>query len=168
MFYETAKNDDGLPRDPFKAIVAPRPIGWITSMSARGEINLAPYSFFNAVSDRPPIVVFILTDNHGAWTLGCYSNRDIRTPNVDRTGPCTITYTAIRPSFPRIEIALRHDVGQATCNNLGRVLPPTRGAHCRPLDPRLAPFCCLKKTMLASREHRAPWPGVARARVQRS
>jgi flavin reductase (DIM6/NTAB) family NADH-FMN oxidoreductase RutF len=58
MFYDTAKNDHGLPRDPFKAIVAPRPIGWITSMSAKGEINLAPYSFFNAVSDAPPIVLF--------------------------------------------------------------------------------------------------------------
>jgi flavin reductase (DIM6/NTAB) family NADH-FMN oxidoreductase RutF len=58
MFYDTAKNDHGLPRDPFKAIVSPRPIGWITSMSARGEINLAPYSFFNAVSDHPPIVLF--------------------------------------------------------------------------------------------------------------
>jgi flavin reductase (DIM6/NTAB) family NADH-FMN oxidoreductase RutF len=57
MFYDTAKNDHGLPRDPFKAIVAPRPIGWITSMSAKGEINLAPYSFFNAVSDDPPIVL---------------------------------------------------------------------------------------------------------------
>jgi flavin reductase (DIM6/NTAB) family NADH-FMN oxidoreductase RutF len=58
MFYDTRKNDHGLPRDPFKAIVAPRPIGWITSMSAAGEINLAPYSFFNAVSDEPPIVLF--------------------------------------------------------------------------------------------------------------
>jgi flavin reductase (DIM6/NTAB) family NADH-FMN oxidoreductase RutF len=58
MFYDTAKNDHGLPRDPFKAIVSPRPIGWITSMSARGEVNLAPYSFFNAVSDEPPIVMF--------------------------------------------------------------------------------------------------------------
>ena len=58
MFYDTAKNDHGLPRDPFKAIVAPRPIGWITSVSAKGEINLAPYSFFNAVSDDPPIVLF--------------------------------------------------------------------------------------------------------------
>jgi flavin reductase (DIM6/NTAB) family NADH-FMN oxidoreductase RutF len=58
MFYDTAKNDHGLPRNPFKAIVAPRPIGWITSMGANGEINLAPYSFFNAVSDDPPIVLF--------------------------------------------------------------------------------------------------------------
>jgi flavin reductase (DIM6/NTAB) family NADH-FMN oxidoreductase RutF len=58
MFYDTAKNNHGLPHNPFKAIVAPRPIGWITSMSAKGEINLAPYSFFNAVSDNPPIVLF--------------------------------------------------------------------------------------------------------------
>ncbi|MBX6424762.1 MAG: flavin reductase family protein [Variibacter sp.] len=58
MFYEVAKNDHGLPYDPIKAIVAPRPIGWITSMSAKGEINLAPYSFFNAFSTRPPIVGF--------------------------------------------------------------------------------------------------------------
>ena len=58
MFYDTRKNDHGLPRNPFKAIVAPRPIGWITAMSAKGEINLAPYSFFNAISDRPPIVLF--------------------------------------------------------------------------------------------------------------
>jgi len=46
MFYDARKNDHGLPHDPFKAIVAPRPIGWITSMSAKGEINLAPYSVF--------------------------------------------------------------------------------------------------------------------------
>ena len=58
MFYEPARKNHGLPRDPFKAIVAPRPIGWITSMSAKGEINLAPYSFFNGVSDHPPIVLF--------------------------------------------------------------------------------------------------------------
>jgi flavin reductase (DIM6/NTAB) family NADH-FMN oxidoreductase RutF len=58
MFYETSRNDHGLPFDPFKAIVAPRPIGWITSMSAAGEVNLAPYSFFNAVSGAPPCVMF--------------------------------------------------------------------------------------------------------------
>jgi flavin reductase (DIM6/NTAB) family NADH-FMN oxidoreductase RutF len=58
MFYTTDKNDHGLPYDPLKALVAPRPIGWITSISARGEVNLAPYSYFNAVSTRPPIVLF--------------------------------------------------------------------------------------------------------------
>jgi flavin reductase (DIM6/NTAB) family NADH-FMN oxidoreductase RutF len=58
MFYDAVKNDHGLRFDPFKAIVAPRPIGWITSMSAKGEINLAPYSYFNAVSNRPNVVMF--------------------------------------------------------------------------------------------------------------
>ena len=58
MFYDTRKNDHGLPYNPFKAIVAPRPIGWITSMSSKGEINLAPYSFFNGITDKPPIVMF--------------------------------------------------------------------------------------------------------------
>jgi len=59
MFYEPEKRDRSLlPHDPFKAIVTPRPIGWITSMSAKGEINLAPYSFFNAVNSRPNLVMF--------------------------------------------------------------------------------------------------------------
>ena len=58
MFYEPSKRNHGLPHDPFKAIVAPRPIGWISSMSAKGEINLAPYSFFNGLSAEPPMVMF--------------------------------------------------------------------------------------------------------------
>src|SRR5438132_8734407 len=58
MFYATDVNDHGLPHDPFKAIVAPRPIGWISSISAKGEVNLAPYSYFNGVSSRPPVVCF--------------------------------------------------------------------------------------------------------------
>jgi flavin reductase (DIM6/NTAB) family NADH-FMN oxidoreductase RutF len=47
-----------LPHDPFKAIVAPRPIGWISTVDAAGRVNLAPYSFFNAVCDNPPMVAF--------------------------------------------------------------------------------------------------------------
>jgi flavin reductase (DIM6/NTAB) family NADH-FMN oxidoreductase RutF len=56
-FYEPAKGH-GLPHDPFKAIVAPRPIGWISTRSRDGRVNLAPYSFFNAFSSSPPIVGF--------------------------------------------------------------------------------------------------------------
>lgn len=59
MFYEYDKRDRALlPFDPFKAIVAPRPIGWITSISANGEVNLAPYSFFNGICSRPNLVMF--------------------------------------------------------------------------------------------------------------
>lgn len=47
-----------LKHNPFKALVAPRPIGWISTASASGAINLAPYSYFNAVADSPPCVMF--------------------------------------------------------------------------------------------------------------
>jgi len=59
MFYEPDKRDKSiLPHDPFKAIVAPRPIGWITSISVKGEVNLAPYSYFNGVNSRANVVMF--------------------------------------------------------------------------------------------------------------
>lgn len=58
MFYETAANRHGLSHDPFKAIVSPRPIGWIGSLAKDGSYNLAPYSFFNAISDTPKLVMF--------------------------------------------------------------------------------------------------------------
>ncbi len=57
MFY-TADEPHGLPFDPFKAIIAPRPIGWIGSCDTEGHINLAPYSFFNAVASRPNMIAF--------------------------------------------------------------------------------------------------------------
>jgi flavin reductase (DIM6/NTAB) family NADH-FMN oxidoreductase RutF len=69
MFYEVAKRDHGLPHDPFKALVAPRPIGWITAVSTKGEINLSPYSFFNAVSDLPPMVAFSSLGKKDALTF---------------------------------------------------------------------------------------------------
>ena len=58
MFYTTEDNNHGHQYDPFKAVVAPRPIGWISSISAAGVVKLAPYSFFNAMSDNPYYVVF--------------------------------------------------------------------------------------------------------------
>ena len=58
LFYETAGNAHGLKHDPFKAIVAPRPIGWIGTKAADGRLNLSPYSFFNAVCDAPKLVMF--------------------------------------------------------------------------------------------------------------
>ena len=57
MFYELAEGH-GLPHDPFKAIVAPRPIGWISTLGPDGALNLAPYSFFNALGTDPHLVMF--------------------------------------------------------------------------------------------------------------
>lgn len=60
MFYEP-KNGHGLPHNPFNAVIAPRPIGWISTRGADGRDNLAPYSFFNAVAYVPPQVMFAST-----------------------------------------------------------------------------------------------------------
>lgn len=63
LFYEPNKRDRSLlPHDPFKTLIAPRPIGWVSTMSRNGAINLAPYSFFNAVADRPPMLAFSSND----------------------------------------------------------------------------------------------------------
>lgn len=72
-FYEPARGH-GLPHDPFKAIVAPRPIGWISTRDRQGRANLAPYSFFNAFSSNPPIVGF------------CSEGRKDSISNVEATG----------------------------------------------------------------------------------
>ncbi|MCE2475466.1 MAG: flavin reductase family protein [Alphaproteobacteria bacterium] len=68
MFYRTDVNDHGLPHDPFKACVVPRPIGWISTLSPAGVHNLAPYSFFNGVATAPPMVMFASNGRqpHGA------------------------------------------------------------------------------------------------------
>jgi flavin reductase (DIM6/NTAB) family NADH-FMN oxidoreductase RutF len=58
--YEPAKGH-GLRHDPFNAIIAPRPIGWISSRDAKGHLNLAPYSFFNGFNYTPPIIGFSST-----------------------------------------------------------------------------------------------------------
>jgi flavin reductase (DIM6/NTAB) family NADH-FMN oxidoreductase RutF len=58
MFYDAVANTHGLKWDPFKALVTPRPIGWISTLGKNGVVNLAPYSFFNAVSTDPHFVMF--------------------------------------------------------------------------------------------------------------
>lgn len=58
MFYETLANKHGLPHDPFLACVAPRPIGWVSTVGRDGKVNLSPYSFYNAVAHRPPRIFF--------------------------------------------------------------------------------------------------------------
>ena len=74
MFYQPDKRYHGLPRDPFKALVVPRPIGWISSVDPQGRPNLAPYSYFNGVSSDPPCVMFA--------------------PSMRSRGGCTRTATA--------------------------------------------------------------------------
>ncbi len=85
MFYET-QNHHGLRHNPFKALVSPRPIGWISTVSKDGICNLAPYSFFNAISDRPPYVVFssggrkdsVINAEETGEFVCCFSNYALR------------------------------------------------------------------------------------------
>lgn len=65
MFYDPAKRDHGFQVDPLKALIVPRPIGWISTVDAKGNVNLAPYSFYNGVSEFPPMVYFSVTGTYG-------------------------------------------------------------------------------------------------------
>ncbi len=58
MYYNVEANNHGLESDPFTALITPRPIGWISTLDAKGVVNLAPYSFFNLVSENPHYVMF--------------------------------------------------------------------------------------------------------------
>ena len=58
MYYDPRSEPHGLAHDPGTCLVVPRPIGWITTLNPAGVVNLAPYSFFNIISTRPPFVMF--------------------------------------------------------------------------------------------------------------
>ena len=106
MFYATAERDrTKLPRDPFKAIVAPRPIGWISTRALDGRINLAPYSFFNGFSSAPPIVGFSSEGWKDSASFAKESGEfvanlatfDLREPDERNLGPVRPRRQRIRP-----------------------------------------------------------------------
>jgi flavin reductase (DIM6/NTAB) family NADH-FMN oxidoreductase RutF len=88
LFYEPHQRDKALlPHDPFKAMVLPRPVGWISTVSAKGEVNLAPYSYFNAFSTSPQIVgfssegekdsqAFAMESGEFVWSMATYALRE--------------------------------------------------------------------------------------------
>lgn len=81
MFYETS-GKHGLPRNPFLSCVVPRPIGWISTVDAAGTVNLAPFSYFNAVSTAPPMVMYACG---GAPSADARSTKD-SLANAEATG----------------------------------------------------------------------------------
>lgn len=81
MYYEPEKNDHGLRYTPFKAIISPRPIAWVSTQDTAGQANLGPYSFFNAICDRPCMVGF----NSGARKIGLDEGKD-SLANIRQTG----------------------------------------------------------------------------------
>ena len=121
-FYEPSKGH-GLPHDPFKAIVAPRPIGWISTLDAQGRVNLAPYSFFNAVCDRPPMVMF----SSSGW-------KDT-VSNIQATGEfvCNLVTRPLAEKMNQTSAALPHGVNEFEFAQLdaepSRMVKPPRVAE---------------------------------------
>ncbi len=114
MFYHPMQGDHGLPFDPFKAIVAPRPIGWISSLDARGRANLAPYSFFNAVSAQPHIVMFSSSGEKDSVT------------NIEATGEfvCNLATWELREAMNETSAALPRGVSEFDA--AGLAMAPSR------------------------------------------
>ncbi|MCB1684652.1 MAG: flavin reductase family protein [Pseudomonadales bacterium] len=76
MFFDPRENVRPAPltHNPLNALIAPRPIGWICSLSATGQVNLAPFSYFNAVSADPPLVVFAPNEKTGGGPKDTLAN----------------------------------------------------------------------------------------------
>ncbi|MEM7208009.1 MAG: flavin reductase family protein [Pseudomonadota bacterium] len=102
MFYDAIKNDHGLPHDPFKALIAPRPIGWITSISQSGIVNLAPYSFFNAMATGPHYVCFGSGGMKDSWR------------NIEETGEfvCNLATWELRDAMNATSADVSGDINE--------------------------------------------------------
>ena len=123
LFFEPHQRDRNLfPHDPFKALVVPRPIGWIATVSAKGELNLAPYSYFNAFSSVPPIVgfssegekdssTFAMETGEFVWSMATWDLREAMNATAaslprgqsefDHAGLATAPSRLVRP--PRVQ-----------------------------------------------------------------
>jgi flavin reductase (DIM6/NTAB) family NADH-FMN oxidoreductase RutF len=142
MFYEPDKRDKSkLPHDPFKAIVAPRPIGWISSISLKGEVNLAPYSYFNGVNSRANLVMF------------ASEGRKDSLNNIEATGEfvCSLATWDLRDAMNATSAPLPHGVNemqhaglQAAPSRL--VKPPRVAASPCALECKLIKIVALETT----------------------
>jgi flavin reductase (DIM6/NTAB) family NADH-FMN oxidoreductase RutF len=121
-FYEP-RHGHGLPHDPFKAIIAPRPIGWISSIDRAGRLNLAPYSFFNAFSESPPIIGF-----------SSHSRKDSQR-NIEETGEFVynLATRSLAEQMNRTSMAAPHGVSEFELAGLtpaaSRIVKPPRVAN---------------------------------------
>jgi flavin reductase (DIM6/NTAB) family NADH-FMN oxidoreductase RutF len=103
MYYEPGRTGHGLPHDPFKSCVIPRPIGWISTISREGVHNLAPFSQFQNLTFDPPYVMFasnqstrglrkdtvVNTEQTGefVWNMATYELREAVNKSAEEVGP---------------------------------------------------------------------------------
>ena len=120
MFYDAVANQHGLALDPFKALVAPRPIGWISTLGKNGVVNLAPYSFFNAVSEDPHFVMF------------ASGGRKDSQRNAEETGEfvCSLATYDLREAMSRTSAAVGPEIDEMRLAGLtpapSRLVAPPR------------------------------------------
>jgi flavin reductase (DIM6/NTAB) family NADH-FMN oxidoreductase RutF len=138
MYYDSERRalgdgDPGLPWNPFKALVAPRPIGWITSLTPTGVVNLAPFSFFQAVADRPDVVMFSaeIEPSLAGGTAGAESGRKHSEENATALGEfvCNLVSWDMREAMNTTSMSLPRDESEAVRAGVGlvpsrRVGPP--------------------------------------------
>ena len=110
MFYKIGE-PHGLPHDPFKSCVVPRPIGWISTISADGTVNLAPYSFFNGLASEPPMVMFSSNGKQAHGTKDSVANAEATGEFVcnmatwDLRDPMSQTSRPVPPEVDEFELA---------------------------------------------------------------
>ena len=110
MFYKIG-GPHGLPHDPFKSCVVPRPIGWISTIGADGAVNLAPYSFFNAAATEPPMVMFSSNGKQAHGTKDSVANAEATGEFVcnmatwDLRDPMSQTSRPVPPEVDEFELA---------------------------------------------------------------
>jgi flavin reductase (DIM6/NTAB) family NADH-FMN oxidoreductase RutF len=128
MFYE-AGSGHGMLADPFKSLVVPRPIGWITSQDRSGRVNLAPFSFFNAVAEDPPMVMFAPNGRKPDGRV-----KDSRV-NIEETGEfvCNLATWALRDAMNATSAVLpagADEMSEAGLSSLpSRLVRPPRVAE---------------------------------------
>lgn len=147
MFYDPDRRDHGLAHNPFKSLIVPRPIGWISTLSRKGVVNLAPYSYFNAVCDRPPTVMFA---SGGARTS---DRRKDSQRNAEETGEFVVNLATwdLREAVSATSATLPSDVDEMALSGLAslpsiKVKPPRVAAspvhlECRYLTTVPVPEC---------------------------
>lgn len=124
MYYDPRKRDHGLPHDPFTSLVVPRPIGWISTLGRSGVVNLAPYSYFNAITRNPPHILFVS------------NGRKDSQRNAEETGEfvANIATYDLREQVNLTSVDVPSDVSEATLASLEMTpsvaVKPPRVARC--------------------------------------
>jgi flavin reductase (DIM6/NTAB) family NADH-FMN oxidoreductase RutF len=125
MFYQPELRNHGLPYNPFKALIVPRPIGWISTCNENGTVNLAPYSYFNGCHTEPPVVMF------GAEWSGTSRMKDTLR-NVERTGEFVCNFVGYELREAMNKTATEEDVDEMDAAALeklpSRLVKPPRVA----------------------------------------